>query len=113
MRIVSAILFIYVSYLIVSPSVCGMFTIVNETKMCSSSCENTQCAELQTENESTDKDAPCTPCCLIQNCNCCFISPSSFEFKPIIFYTAKKIQSKNDNVVSNYSSDCWHPPEMV
>ena len=113
MRIVSAIFFIYVSLLIVSPSICGVYTEVNETQMCRSSCEYTQCSGEQTENESSDKDEPCTPCCLIQNCNCCFVAPSSFEFQPLIVYSAKKIQSKNDNVVSNYSSDCWHPPEMI
>lgn len=112
MRIVSAILFIYVSLLIVSPSVCGMFTVVEETGMCGSSCEYNQCSEEQTENESSEKELPCTPCCLIQNCNCCFVAPASFEFQPLIVYSAKKTQSKNDNVVSNYSCDCWHPPEM-
>ena len=113
MRIISAMLFIYVSLLIVSPSICGMCASADETEMCSSSCEYTQCSGEQNENESSEKDSPCTPCCLIQNCNCCFIAPTAFEFQPLIVFSVKKIQSKNDIVVSNYSSDCWHPPEMV
>lgn len=109
MRIVSAILFIYVSILIVSPSVCGIFTVVEETEMCTSSFEHTQCSEKQTDNELSEKESPCY---LIQNCNCCFVTPAPFEFQPLIVYSSKKIQSKNDNVVSNYSSDCWNPPEV-
>lgn len=98
--------------LVVSPSICGMYTVVDEKEMCSSSCEYSQCSEEQTENESSENDSTCTPCCLVQNCNCCFIAPSSFEFQPLIVCSVKNTQSKNVNVVSNYSSDCWHPPEM-
>ena len=112
MRIISILLISYISLLIISPSVGGMFVVAEETNMCCNSDDDNQCSREQSENRSSDKDSPCTPCCLIQNCNCCFLASSSFEFQPLIAAGLQKIQSKNDQIHSNYLSDCWHPPEM-
>lgn len=112
MRFITTILIIYISLLTISPAVCGIYAVLDQTDQC---CTNTKkCSESSKDNnKKSQNNSPCTPCCFMQNCNCYFTDVSQFIFQSNITARTKKIQSKNVNIVSNYSSDCWHPPEMI
>ena len=98
MRAFSAILLTYVLLLLVVPTVCNSMSCVKEQ-----SC---------TKNSKSD-NWPCKSCCYIQNCHCNFTGVEHFNFQIIPSIITKKIHTQNDNVLSTYLSECWHPPEII
>ena len=99
MRTFSIILLTYVSLLLVAPTICN--TIM-------------QCAKEQSANKnSKDNSSSCESCCSIQNCHCNFTGIQQFNFQILANTVTKKIYTQNDNILSTYLSECWHPPELI
>lgn len=111
MRFIAAILITYISVLTVLPVGCETFTILKQAELCCISNYNKQCSKEQTENKQSDNKKSCTACCSLQNCN--NISIPQFNFLVHSSKVSKKAPIKKDKVISNYLSDCWHPPKTV
>ena len=98
MKAFSVILLTYVLLLLVAPTVCNMMM---------------QCSKEQAANKkSKDNTTSCESCCSIQNCHCNFTGVQHFNFQIPTNTITKKIHTQNDNVLSTYLSECWHPPEL-
>jgi hypothetical protein len=115
MKYIVVILLTYMSLLTVSPALCGMYAALKQADLCCSTDSDKQCSKEQPDSnkqsDKSDSNTPCTPCCIIQNCHCYFVGVPQFDFHIIAYTTTQKIRVTNDNVFSNYSSECWHPPE--
>jgi hypothetical protein len=98
MRTISVILLTYVVLLLVAPTVCNSMA---------------QCSKEQTNNKNSDNTNTCASCCSIQNCNCNFTGVEQFDFQIYTSIITKKIQAQNNKILSNYLSECWHPPKIV
>lgn len=99
MKAFSIILLTYVTLLLVVPTVCN-------TMM---QCSKEQSADKNSKN--TPKS--CESCCALQNCHCNFTGIQQFNFQISANIIISKIHTQNDNVLSNYLSECWHPPELI
>ncbi len=113
MRFIAFILIAYISLLTVSPMVCETYTIVKQTDLCCNSDNVEQCSKNKSDNKQSGSNTTCTPCCSIQNCHCNFVEVPYFNFLVQVSTISKKTPTKNDKVLSNYLSDCWHPPKVV
>ena len=99
MRAFSVILLTYVILLLVVPTVCNSMM---------------QCSKEQSNNKtSKDNKMSCESCCSVQNCHCSFTGIQKFDFQIQASIITKKIHPQNDNVLSTYLSECWHPPEII
>lgn len=97
MRTISVILLTYVMLLLVAPTVCNSIA---------------QCSKEQTNNKNPENNT-CSSCCSIQNCNCNFTGIEKFDFQIYMSIITNKIHTQNDKILSNYLSECWHPPKIV
>lgn len=110
MRFIAVILIAYVLLLTVSPAVCKTYTALKQVNLCGSSNDK-QSTKEQSGNKQSNNNTSCTDCCSIQNCHCNFVDVPQFNFLAQTSVISKKTSIKNDKVLSNYLSDCWHPPK--
>lgn len=119
MRFIAIILVTYISLLTVSPAVCGLYETIKQVDLCCSSDSNKKCSnepsgnKTQKQKDKSESDAPYAPCCSVQNCQCYFVTAPQLDFGIQLVTITEKIRIKNETVISNYSSDCWQPPEKV
>lgn len=114
MKFFAAILVIYMSILTVSPVLCGLADMLQKVELCCTADESKQCSDEPKDSKDQSDNKPTSIlCCSVQKCNCCFETPPQFDFEigPII--TSEKIRIRDESVISNYSSNCWQPPEIV
>lgn len=113
MRFIAVILIAYVSLVMVSSTICQTYTLVNQADLRCGSANTKQCSKDKTNKKQSANNTSCTPCCSIQNCHCNFVEVPEFNFLINSSKVSKKAPIKNDKVISNYLSDCWHPPKIV
>lgn len=69
------------------------------------------CTDSEKEKQPSSDSCPFGICC----CNCfipCYPATSSIQFIEVLKETNKN-RHVNEKPMSNYLSDCWHPPEIV
>ena len=111
MKFISIILIAYITLLTVLPAVCKTYVVLKQAELCCSDKNSNQCSKDQ--KDKSENNMSCTACCSIQNCNCNFVGIPQFDFLIQNGTTTKKAKIQDDKILSNYLSDCWHPPKIV
>ncbi len=99
MKVFSTILLTYVLLSLVVPTVCNSMM----------QCSQEQSGSSKSKNDISD----CKSCCCLQNCHCNFTEVERFNFQIAANFITKKVRTQNDNVLSTYLSEWWHPPEII
>lgn len=119
MKLLSLIFVFYVGVIIVQPSIS---VLINKIEM-QEVCDDQFCSEEQSciDNGCDDQKSKSSDCCPggicnpFESCACCF----GFSItKPIIEISTNDVnvnyaQPEIKKVHYGYSSDCFHPPEIV
>jgi hypothetical protein len=116
MRIVIVLLAGYISFLVFSPAVCGIDTMLKQfdSKSCCNGEKSDPCSKKNTSsNKQTDCNTSCTPCYFMQNCPCYFVSDTQLKLQPDFYTAAQKTTFTADKIFSTFLSDCWRPPEVA
>jgi hypothetical protein len=117
MKFITAILVTYISLLTVSPALCGLASMLKQVDLCCAADNEKKCSKEPSDNkeqsDQSDSKTPCIPCCSVQNCLCYFVGVPQYDLAVQLITVAQKIRVKNENVFSNYLSNCWHPPKLV
>ena len=102
------------SLLTIAPALCELYATVSTINWCCSpNAEKCAAKPMDTKKQTNGTSKSCTPCRTIQNCSCYFTTTAIANFKPILVSDSRKLYITNEKVVSNYLSDCWHPPELA
>ena len=109
MKWIAMLLFIYTSLLVAGPAICSVEKIMAQADACCHQTKKKDC----TKDENSKQDAPCMPCCVVQTCQCEYISPVNIDFTMENGGSITAIPDMNDKIHSDYWSECWHPPETV
>jgi hypothetical protein len=109
MKFFASILLTYLSLVIAVPSVCGISELKNQSVSCCSS-EKKECTDPASKDENNIPS--CYPCCSIQNCHC--FPEKTLEVRDRLNFISpeEKMRIQNEKPVSNFSGDCWQPPEL-
>src|ERR1700741_5429562 len=108
MKLTALILTCYLALLTGIPAVCSTYTMFQQADIC---CTDRNCSQKgDCKKESNNS---CTPCCSIQSCNCSIIDIPRFNFSIQSSIANKQIPAENDKAFSEYSADCWRPPELI
>ena len=107
MKLIASIILFFLCFLAVSPLVKQM------DGCCDVVCTDTEKETLPTgrQEKSANDSCPFGICC----CNygiCCYSAPAVIQFRDVLTETIKNRQVV-ERPMSNYLSDCWHPPEIV
>ena len=115
MKIISAILAVLILFLTAQPLLAVSVYAHEKQIAVTDKC----CAHKHSNPSSKDKDGNCcneghcdNPFLSCSNCIFTSFDKSTFSFAPF-FTKNKKINPVNDNVLSSYIQDFWHPPEAV
>ena len=115
MRIISFILVTYISLLTVQPVGAQIYSSLfhKSEKVCTHEC----CKKKSGSPSKKEKGNCCDKgvCNPFGMCNCCFVfnsDTSSITFK-VPFIKNKISSSSENNPVSSFISDCFHPPEIA
>ena len=111
MKLISQILFVSFLMILACPV---MQSAANRLQ---NQCETTSCnTEKQNSNTNDDSDGcPFAMCKSCQCCFCCLIFPVEHKKLEIKVYQSsfKNNPSNQQIVLSDYSADCWQPPELI
>jgi hypothetical protein len=78
-----------------------------------SSCSKTKCNKPPADNQEEDcSDERCNPIMSCPAGNFYFANPAHFSFTHFPLSGQKKLLL-DDNRISGYLSECWHPPEII
>lgn len=115
MKIVSAILTVLIFFLTVQPMLTNLINADSNKIAVTDKC----CSDNHNNQSSKDKN---NNCCNDGHCdnpflicsNCTFINFDKAVFSFAHFFSKnKRINPTDDNVLSSYMQDFWHPPESV
>lgn len=110
MKLVAAILLTYVSVLVTAPALCAMEEIATKAGL---SCTGNESDDCSKESDQSNEKSPCMPCCTVQSCQCYFITINEFNLNIQESVSISTIPYTNDKILSDYLSECWHPPELI
>jgi len=113
MKHLSFILATYICLLTVQPVVTRVYASFNkQTESCGHDCcKHKPISENKHHSNNCCDDGVCNPFGI---CNCCFVFNSvqvavQFNTNSVMH---KLVSSEENNLVSSFSSDCFHPPEI-
>ena len=115
MRIFAIVFVSYFSLLAISPALCEVYGAIKQIDLCCDKADKECKAPVDKDSQpqkSSDNNC-CIPCGTVQDCHCYFESTPQFDFIVAFSVTTEKNHLKNESLISNYSSDCWQPPELV
>lgn len=112
MKHLAVILATYISLLTFQPVINKMIVLVQKsTEHCGTSCCSKGQKEKNTPTDNCDRNNcnPCQPCG-----NCCgyYYTDNSFHLIKILVTISYK-HVVNEVAISNFSNDCFHPPERA
>lgn len=118
MKLLSAIVAILILFLTMQPVLSNLHWVaLKETKAVDNCCKDNHKAQAPKKKQENDNG-----CCNNKQCdnpflacaNCAFINrDESFFLFHRVFMPAEKIRLVDDNALSSYTEDFWHPPEIV
>ena len=113
MKLTAFILASYILLLTVQPVAVQVYlSVTHHTQTCHMAC----CKHKQGENTKHDANNCCDKgiCNPFGMCNCCFVyneSATTVGYDKLAINN-KFIAKDDNNLVSSYLSDCFHPPEI-
>lgn len=112
MRHLAFILATYISLLAFQPVITNMISLVKQsTEHCGTNCCNKAQKEENAPKNNCDQNN-CNPCQACGNCCCYYYTESSFSIIKIPA-TISYNHVVNEAAISNFSNDCFHPPERA
>lgn len=114
MKHLSFILATYICLLMVQPVAEKVYaSFFKQTESCSHDCcKHKPVSENNHPSNNCCDDVVCNP---FGMCNCCFVFNSvqvAVQFNTITV-SNKLVSSEENNLISSFSSDCFHPPEFL
>jgi len=114
MKLTASILLFWFGLLTVQPAVAEVCQAMQSQEQC---CKKDCCEEKESKPcKEADKDccagSLCTPCSI---CSCCFtatVEKETFSFTRNSERTSLNV-IQNLNFLSGFTSQCFHPPEIV
>ncbi|HXH18520.1 MAG TPA: hypothetical protein VNJ07_05505 [Chitinophagales bacterium] len=108
MKLIACLFAFYVLFLVAQPAI-GTMIEKCQTACCSDTCHKSLPAD---DHPSKDDCSSCNPFLSCCNCAGCPLTFPAFRISrdfaqdllPIVF---------SENAVSQFSSDCWHPPKAA
>lgn len=119
MRVTAFILASWIFFLMALPALTKFYSSNKTECYCETQCCNAsdECADSPAQDKEPEPNG-CTPntnCNPVECCTCCetvVLEKPSFNFVmnilPVHF-----VPMVNSKVISNYSAECFHPPEIV
>jgi len=118
MKTLALILSFYIGLLNVQPAAMMVYSSLSSAK--DKSCEHSCCKHKKMNNCKEEKkqsnnccdDGVCNP---FAQCSCCFgytYSQSEFTYSAFV-NISKYAACKDTEVISNFNSSCFHPPEVA
>ena len=121
MKFISFILATYICFLTVQPAVTAFYSTLTQQTV--ETCGDNCCSHKQADSKQkpdTDKQDPnnCCPngiCNPFEQCACCIgVTVGQPTYKLIATVLINEFTFPTSvNITSNYSADCFHPPEIV
>jgi hypothetical protein len=133
MKFFAGILISYLFVIMAMPFIPALSCEKTETSICENICSTSENDCFSNENDCSASESDCSTgendcsdpcneeplskgCCPYSICfNICLlgnITQNNFAFSDVLT-DVKQMRLMNENVASNYLSDCWHPPEIV
>lgn len=110
MRVAAFILASWIFFLMALPALTKFYSLSRTESYCDIQCCNS--SDNEPDPNGCTPTANCNP---VESCTCCValvIEKPSFNFVmnilPVHF-----VPMVNSKVISNYSAECFHPPEIV
>jgi hypothetical protein len=119
MKTLALILSFYIGLLNVQPAAMMVYSSLSSAK--DKSCEHSCCKHKKMNNCKEDKKQSSNNCCddgvcnPFAQCSCCFgYTYSQSEFTFLTFANISTyVAFKDTEVLSNFNSSCFHPPEVA
>ena len=114
MKIIAFILATYISLLTVQPVAEQIYaSFTHKEKVCTMAC----CKNKHARDNKEDANNCCNKgvCNPFGMCNCCFIynQPQTTIAFNNVALSNKLVPSTENNFISTFLSDCFHPPEIA
>ena len=118
MKVFSAIFTALILFLLVQPALINQTFTLADNKQLTNSC----CSKEHRTVKSKNRQGRDNNCCNRGHCNNPFLSCSNCYFVSQVnlyslalqpFVKAQKLRLKDDNILSSYMRDFWHPPEIA
>ena len=120
MKATAFILATFISFLIVQPTMLQFYSSFSQLTQ-DNSCTDACCKHEQTDNKQKPDNQNSNDCCPkggcnpLEQCTCCVcltVSQTPIQFITTVVLN-KHITPISVGIVSKYSADCFHPPEIV
>jgi hypothetical protein len=108
MKLISALLLVYLSSLMIAPAFVQLMPCAEN--ICTRDCKENSQKSSDDCNKNKEADCAFGICC--NNCLFNYTEEEHLRFIPTSVSEEKKI-SADENGISFYSADCWHPPEKM
>ncbi len=122
MKFITAILATLTLFMTVQPVLTHNSYVAEQKENCTKdNCCSDDKETCDTQNKVADKQDP-DKCCNNGHCNpfevcaCCYytsIGRPVFNFANPFILTIKKPRLADENILSSFIADCWHPPEFI